>query len=142
MSGVPIVAVKIEHYCFNHSERAPVRNLWLSDMGEHISELDKALANLRNNLITNMANFESINENNDRVPIKLMGYQNADYLMVLPGAFSDFCGSYSPKQLLKVMSERQYLDVDSGRLTKKIPSRVTRKERPRCHWVARTFLDE
>ncbi|WP_419536702.1 hypothetical protein [Endozoicomonas sp.] len=23
MSGVPIVAVKIEHYCFNHSERAP-----------------------------------------------------------------------------------------------------------------------
>ena len=119
-----------------------VRNLWLSDMGEHISELDKALANLRNNLITNMANFESINENNDRVPIKLMGYQNADYLMVLPGAFSDFCGSYSPKQLLKVMNERQYLDVDSGRLTKKIPSRVTRKERPRCHWIARTFLDE
>ncbi len=24
MSGVPIVAVKIEHYCFNHSERAPL----------------------------------------------------------------------------------------------------------------------
>ncbi|WP_419533396.1 SAVED domain-containing protein [Endozoicomonas sp.] len=24
MSGVPIVAVKIEHYCFNHSERAPI----------------------------------------------------------------------------------------------------------------------
>ncbi|WP_066018829.1 hypothetical protein [Endozoicomonas atrinae] len=25
MSGVPIVAVKIEYYCFNHSERAPCR---------------------------------------------------------------------------------------------------------------------
>ena len=119
-----------------------VRNLWLSDMGEHISELDKALANLRNNLISNMANFECINETDARIPVKMMGYHNADYLMVLPGAFSDFCGSYSPKQLLKVMSERNYLDADSGRLTKKIPSRVTRKERPRCYWIARTFLDE
>ncbi|WP_419535564.1 hypothetical protein [Endozoicomonas sp.] len=26
MSGVPIVAVKIEHYCFNHSERAPTKS--------------------------------------------------------------------------------------------------------------------
>ena len=119
-----------------------IRNLWLSDMGDHISELDKALANVRNNLISNMANFEDINDTNAKVPIKLMGYHNADYLMVLPGAFNDFCGNYSPKQLLKVMSERDYLDIDSGRLTKKIPSRIARKERPRCHWISRNFLDD
>ena len=89
-----------------------------------------------------MANFEDINETNAKVPIKLMGYHNADYLMVLPGAFDDFCGSYSRRQLLKVMSEKHYIDADSGRQTKKIPARVTRKERPRCHWVSKNFLDD
>ena len=119
-----------------------VRNLWLSDMGEHISELDKALANLRNNLIVNMANFESINEPDAKTPIKLMGYHNIDYLMVLPGAFDDFCGSYSKRQLLKVMKERNYLEMESDRVAKKIPARVTKKERPRCYWISRNFLDD
>ncbi|WP_419536140.1 hypothetical protein [Endozoicomonas sp.] len=43
MSGVPIVAVKIEHYCFNHSERAP-KPLPETDVGINFSGLlDKQL---------------------------------------------------------------------------------------------------
>ena len=89
-----------------------------------------------------MANFESIEETGDRVPIKLMGYQNFDYLMVLPSVFDEFCGSYSKRQLLKVLVDKNYISVEAGRLTKKIPARMIRKERPRCHWISKNFLDD
>lgn len=124
-----------------------VRDLWLSDMEEEVSEIDKALAELRSNLISNLSNFEDLSETSTKLPIKMMGYKNYDYIMVLPKVMDDFC-SYSKRQLLKELENRGVLSLgeyekSKGRckIAKKIPARQHCKERPRCYWIARHFLD-
>ena len=124
-----------------------VRDLWLSDMEDEVSELDKALSEVRSNLIANMANFEDLSDTSAKAPIKMMGYKNYDYIMVLPKVMDDFC-SYSKRQLLKELEVRNVLSLgeyekSKGRykIAKKIPARTYCKERPRCYWIARHFLD-
>ena len=133
-----------------------VRDLWLSDMEEEVSELDKAMAELRSNLITNIANFEDLSDTTAKLPIKMMGYKNYDYIMVLPKVLDGFCGGYSKRQLLKELEVKGFLSLgefdkknNRHKIAKKIPSRSTPenkvaklvKERPRCYWIARHFLD-
>lgn len=126
-----------------------VRNLWLSDMEDNVSELDKALSNLRGHIIANMANFEDLNDQTAEPPIHMMGYKNYDFIMVLPDAFDGFCGRYNKRQLTGEMLKRSYLapgEIYNGkpRLNKKIPVMADRKtkERPRCYWINREFLND
>ncbi len=129
-----------------------VRDLWLSDMEEEVSELDKALSELRSNMITNLANFEDLSDASAKLPIKMMGYKNYDYIMVLPKVLDDFCNNYSKRQLLKELEVKGFMSLgefdkktNRHKIAKKIPSRQDSgkvvKERPRCYWIARHFLD-
>ena len=129
-----------------------VRDLWLSDMEEEISELDKALSELRSNLITNLANFEDLSDTTQKLPIKMMGYKNYDYIMILPKVMDDFCSGYSKRQLLKELEIKKLLSLgefdkrtNRYKIAKKIPLRQSEgkhvKERPRCYWISRYFLD-
>lgn len=126
-----------------------IRNLWLSDMEDNISELDKALSSLRGHLISNMANFEDLNDDQAKPPIRMMGYKNYDFIMVLPDAFDDFCGRYNKRQLTGELLKRSYLapgEIYNGkpRLNKKIPVMANKKskERPRCYWINKEFLND
>ena len=125
-----------------------VRNLWLSDMGDNISELDKALATFRDNLNTNIANFFDLSDEKARYPLKMMGYKNFDYIMVLPSAMDQCCNNYSKRQLLKELENRNILllgeenkATGKARPAKKIPAVKFLKERPRCYWISRHFLE-
>ena len=138
-----------------------IRDLWLSDMEEEVSELDKALSELRSNLITNLANFEDLSDTTAKLPIKMMGYKNYDYIMVLPKVMDEFCNSYSKRQLLKELETKGFLTLgefdkrtNRHKIAKKIPGRSANenpegyqgkgkivKERPRCYWIGRHFLD-
>ncbi|WP_419536138.1 hypothetical protein [Endozoicomonas sp.] len=54
MSGVPIVAVKIEHYCFNHSERAPPEKTYYTStlkVSDHIRDTESEFHRQVNELI-------------------------------------------------------------------------------------------
>lgn len=126
-----------------------VRDLWLSDMEDEVSELDRALSELRSNLIANVSNFEDLNDEKAKPPVKLMGFKNYDYIMLLPKSMDEFC-TYSKRQILNELQERNFLklgefDKNKGkaRIAKKIPDRKgVVKERPRCYWISRYFLDD
>jgi uncharacterized protein (DUF927 family) len=126
-----------------------IRDLWLSDMEDEISEIDKALAGLRGDLISSMANFEDISDESAKPPIKMMGYKNYDYIMVLPTVMDSLCNGYSKRQLLKELEVIGALSLgefdkktDKYKVAKKIPVRNKSKERPRCYWIGRHFLGE
>ena len=125
-----------------------IRNLWLTEMEDDISELEKALAVLRSNIIANIENFLDITDFEAKIPYKITGYKDFDHIMILPKSFDEFCGTYNRRQLLKKLLETKFLFRDeeisnSKRLTKKIPSSAFKKgkERPRCYFISREFLD-
>ncbi len=127
-----------------------VRNLWLSDMEGQVSELDRALADLRGNLLANLANFEDLYDSYARTPVKMMGYKDHSDIMVLPKTMDELCSSYSKRQLLEELDKKKFLslgefDKSKGkvRIAKKIPLREGKaKERPRCYWISREFLED
>ena len=125
-----------------------VRDLWLSDMEDEVSELDRALSELRSNIIANMANFEDLNDEKAKQPVKLMGFKNYDYIMILPRSMDEFC-TYSKRQILNELQARKYLTVgefdkskNKPRVARKIPERQLVKERPRCYHISRHFLGD
>ncbi|MGI9280579.1 MAG: DUF927 domain-containing protein [Endozoicomonas sp.] len=129
-----------------------IRDLWISDMEDDVSELDRALSELRSNIISNLANFEDLatdyNYSTFKQPVKLMGYKDNEFIMILPKSMDDFC-TYSKRQILNELKVRKYLepgefDKSKGkaRVAKKIPVRIYAKERPRCYYIRREFLND
>ncbi|PJE79649.1 hypothetical protein CI610_01363 [invertebrate metagenome] len=122
-----------------------VRNLWIKESEGYLSENERALDDFKHNVLTNMNYFEDITNKDSRLPSKIYGYINSDYIMVLVKSMEDLCGIHSSRNILRELNKRNKITLgESVKGKHKISKRLSvphKKERPRCYFIYRDFFD-
>lgn len=128
-----------------HEAIIEVRNLWLDEMEAELSEKDKTLNYFKHQVLTNIHCFIDINDKEPRIPNKILGYKNFDYIMILSRSLDELCGIHSKSTVLRELVAQEKIkpgEVRNGknRLDKKtyLPNI---KEKPRCYHIHREFFE-
>ena len=117
-----------------------VRNLWLKELGEEISEEDRALAYFRAQLLQNLAIFRNIEHEGE---IKdAIGLRGKGHIMPYTHAMKQLAGPFDQNMILKALLRDELLWAESGRLARKCPRIKGRTDRPRVYAVKDSFLGE
>ncbi|MEK7758292.1 MAG: DUF927 domain-containing protein [Pseudomonadota bacterium] len=129
--GVALAAVKT------------IRDRWLSDQGQEHSELDRALAYLRNQLIRHSDRFRWIGGagSNRQSTRDLLGFRTKDYYLITEEGLRELCSEHDTRAVLRALKTQGHLWHDKDRLTRKSP-RIEEygNTRPNLYWVAVAFL--
>ncbi len=130
-----------------HESITCVRDLWLEELGDEMSEADRTLSYFKHQVLTNISCFKNCNDYEPVMPRKLLGYQNADYIMILVKSIDELCGMHSKKTVLRELEKKN--KVELGEINKKTNKRrldkkanlIHFKERPRCYHIHRDFFE-
>lgn len=120
-----------------------VRDRWLADQGQEYSEIERALAHVRNQLMRHGDRFRWIDGTASSRPgaRELLGYRVKDYYLLTEEGLRELCGEHDMRAVLRALKEGGHLWHDAGRLTRKSP-RIEEfgATRPNLYWVAVGFL--
>ena len=124
-----------------------VRDLWLEELGEELSEAERTLAYFKHQVLTNMSCFKNSMEFEPVIPRKMLGYQDSNYIMILVKSMDELCGMHSKKTVLRELEKQRKIEL--GELNKKTNKHrldkkanlVHFKERPRCYHIHRDFFE-
>lgn len=121
-----------------------VRDRWLRDQGQEYSEVDRALAHLRGQLIRHGDRFRWIDGSGRNAGAReLLGYRVREWFLLTEAGLSELCGEHDPRVVLHALRARGLLWHDKDRLTRKSP-RIEEfgNTRPNLYWIAVKFLGE
>lgn len=109
-----------------------VRDRWLSDQGEERSEMDRAFAHLRDQLIKNEHRFVWLVDAGGQFPYleragaskqgrvrDMIGFRTATEYGLTEAGLRELCGEYDMRSTLRALREAGYLRHDAGKLTRK-----------------------
>ena len=121
---------------------AAVAQRWLADVGEDRSEIQRALAYLRDQLLARGGAFVDVGSEPAPVQREILGWRSEQYVLVLPDAFRQLCGEFEPRPVLAELARRGLLwtDADRRHLTRWTPRLKGLKTRPRVYWISVEFL--
>ena len=118
-----------------------VARRWLRSVGDRRSEIDRAIAYLRDAIVSQAARFCSPAVQPARPDV--LGLLLPDYWCLTDAALDELCGSYDPRTVTAWLREQGLLWVDGKHLKRKAPrSKLFGDMRPRLWWVQRTLLGE
>lgn len=114
---------------------------WLADVGERRSEMDRAIAHLRDQLIAQAARFSSIDVKNPHQK-DLLGYQVADFWLVTDAGLEEICGAFDTRGVLLWLRQHGLLwPQDEKRFKRQAPrGRVFGGRRPPLYWISKNLL--
>lgn len=120
-----------------------VRDRWLSDQGQELSEVERGLAHLRNQLLRHADRVRWIVDTGiKRPPVRdLLGFRLQDYYLLTEEGLRELCGEHDMRTILRALKDAGHLHHDQGRLTRKSP-RIEEfgNTRPNLYWIAVGFL--
>ena len=117
-----------------------VRNLWLKELGDEVSEEDRALAYFRAQLLHNLALFRNIEHEGE---IKdAIGLRGKGHIMPYTHSMKQLAGPFDQNMILKALLRDELLWAESGRLARKSPRIKGRQDRPRVYAIKDRFLGE
>lgn len=136
-----------------------VRDRWLANLGEALSEQDRALAYLRDAIIANESRIvwlEAPESENPMVQpavsrvkgLKLgqvrgvIGYRLNDEYGFTTTGFRELCGEYDMQMVLKTLKVKGFLNHDKDKLTRKWPVIPEMGKRPYLYSVSVSLLGD
>ena len=120
-----------------------VRDRWLGDQGQEVSEVERALAYLRNQLIRAADRFRWIDGagHGRSTARELLGFRTADYYLVTEEGLRELCGEHDTRAVLRALKTAGHLWHDKDRLTRKSPKiEEFGTTRPNLYWIKVEFL--
>lgn len=120
-----------------------VRDRWLSDQGQEHSELERALAHLRNQLIRHGDRFRWIDGGGAGKPQArdLLGFRVKEFFLFTDEGLRELCGEHDMRTILRALKAQNYLWHDKDRFTRKSPKiEEFGDTRPNLYWLSVKFL--
>lgn len=129
-----------------------VAALWLSDMGQERSEIERAIGSFRSQLLACGARFQPAADDDrqqydvrDRLGWRYRDPEGGWWYLVLPGGMADLCGLYDEKTVMEELSRRKVIRHDPGHGYRvKAPRNLPGLEgtRPRLIWISASVVSD
>lgn len=120
-----------------------VRDRWLSDQGSERSEMDRALAHLRDQLMRNAGRFLPYDKAPNQGQRDLLGFRVDDYFLLMKESLDELVGEHDSRTVLNHLKKQGFLWHDKERLTKKAPkTEYFGNVRPNLYWISVDFIGE
>lgn len=126
-----------------------VRDLWLDNMDAHKSEAERTIEYFKHQIMVNFGCFIDLTDYEAKTPYKILGYRNANYIMVLTKAMDELCGMNPKSSVLRELEKLNMIKL--GEVDKKTGKRRLDDKaylnhpkfsgRPRCYHIQRDFFD-
>jgi len=118
-----------------------VARRWLRSVGDRRSEIDRAIAYLRDAIVSQAARFCMPGVQPARPDV--LGLLLPEYWCLTDAALEELCGSYDPRTVTAWLRSAGLLWADGKHLKRKAPrSKLFGDHRPRLWWIQRTLLGE
>lgn len=120
-----------------------VRDRWLSEAGEERSEMDRALAHLRDQLIRHSARFEAV-DGTTRQPVQnKLGWRSKEYFLLTASSLAELCGDHDMRTMLRQLHQAGHLWTETEtKLQRKAPRGLFGHRRPYLYWIDCAFMGE
>lgn len=114
---------------------------WIGDVAEKPSEMDRAIAHLRDQLIAQSARFSSITVKNPHQK-DLLGYQVSDFWLLTDAGLEEMCGPHDPRGVVLWLRRHDLLwPQDEKRYKRQAPrGEVFGGRRPMLYWISKNLL--
>ncbi len=122
-----------------------VRDRWLGDQGQEVSEVERALAYLRNQLVRGADRFRWIDASGHARTSgrELLGFRTAEYYLLMEEGLRELCGEHDIRAVLRALKNDGYLWHDKDRLTRKSPKiEEFGDSRLNLYWINIAFMGE
>jgi len=122
-----------------------MRDRWLSDQGREHSEIERALAHLRDQLIRHSDRFRWIDGTVSGRPQArdLLGFRTKEFYLCTDAGLRELCGEHDMRTVLRALQAQGRLWHDKERLTRKSPKMEEfGNTRPNLYWVAVSLLGQ
>ena len=132
-----------------HQAVVTVRNLWMEGMEAYKSEADRTIEYFKHSVLTNIGCFINLYDERMRIPPKVFGYQNHDYIMILVKSMDVLCGAHPKSSVLRHLEQSNMIALgelnpktNRNRLDKRASFNNPQfPNRPRCYHIHRTFFE-
>jgi putative DNA primase/helicase len=119
-----------------------VRDRWLDDCGTELSEVDRALGHVRDELIRHRDRFVWAAGEKASKPVRdVLGFRVPDYFLLHERGMREVAGEFDVRAILRELRARGLLWSEEGKLTRRAPRLPDYGPvRPHLYWISVRFL--